>query len=84
MSHCGGTGFLCRTDLTDVPGTGLFFTELSEVLGTGIDGSIGTNSGTDVHTGSGTGTGIDVVLNLPKCPVPVLMSYRTYRRLRYR
>ena len=29
-------------------------------------------------------TGIDVVPNLPKCPVPVLMSYRTYRSVRYR
>ena len=39
----------------------------------------GTNSGTDVHTGTG-GTGFDVVPNLPKCPVPVLMD-RTYRRV---
>ena len=42
-----------------------------------------------------SGTGIDVVPNLPKCPVPVLksvpvpavpvsMSYRTYRSVRYR
>ena len=31
-----------------------------------------------------TGTGIDVAPNLPKCPVPVLMSYRTYRSVRYR
>ena len=29
------------------------------------------------------GTGIDVVPNLPKCPVPVLM-YQTYRSVRYR
>ena len=29
-------------------------------------------------------TGMDVVLNLPKCPVPVLMSYRIYRRVRCR
>ena len=43
----------------------------------------GTKSGTDVHTGSG-GTDIDIVPNLPKCPVPVLMSYRTYRSVRYR
>ena len=40
----------------------------------------GTNSGTDVHTG----TGINFVPNLPTCPVPVLMSYRTFRRIRYR
>ena len=31
-----------------------------------------------------TGTGMDVVPNLPKCPVPVLMSYRTYRSVRNR
>ena len=31
-----------------------------------------------------SGTAIDVVPNLPKCPVPVLMSYRTYRSVRYR
>ena len=36
-----------------------------------------------VGTGTG-GTGIDVVPNLPKCPVPVLMSYRTYRSVHYR
>ena len=28
--------------------------------------------------------GIDVIPNLPKCPVPVLMLYETYRRARYR
>ena len=35
----------------------------------------------------GTGilsTGMDVVPNLPKCPVPVLTSYRTYQSIRYR
>ena len=31
-----------------------------------------------------SGTGIDVVPNLPKCPVPVLMLYRPYRSVRYR
>ena len=31
-----------------------------------------------------SGTGIDVVPNLPNCPVPVLMLYRTYRSVRYR
>ena len=31
-----------------------------------------------------SGTGIDVVPNLPKCPVPMLMSYRTYRSVRCR
>ena len=42
----------------------------------------GTNSSTAVHIGTG-GTGIDVEPNLPKCPVPVLMSYRAYRSVRY-
>ena len=37
----------------------------------------GTGFGTYVHTGT-AGTGIDVVPNLPECPVPVLSSYRTY------
>ena len=31
-----------------------------------------------------SGTGIDVVPYLPKCPVPALMSYRTYRSVGYR
>ena len=43
----------------------------------------GTGSGTYVHTGT-AGTGIDVVPNLPKCSVPVLMSHRTYRSFWYR
>ena len=30
------------------------------------------------------GTGIDVVPNLPKCPVPALMLYRNYQSVRYR
>ena len=42
----------------------------------------GTGSGTYVHTGT-AGTGIDVP-NLPKYPVPVSMSYRTYRSVQYR
>ena len=38
-----------------------------------------------VRYGTGIlGTGMDVVPNLPKCPVPVLMSYLTYRGVRYR
>ena len=38
-----------------------------------------------VRYGTGTpGTGMDVVSNLPKYPVPVLMSYRTYRSVWYR
>ena len=48
-------------------------TELTEVSGTGMNVCTGTD-----------GTGIHVVPNLPKCPVPVLMSYRTYRSVRYR
>ena len=31
-----------------------------------------------------SGTGMDVVSKLQKCPVPVLMSYRSYRSVRYR
>ena len=31
-----------------------------------------------------SGAGIDVAPKLPKCPVPVWMSYRTYRSVRYR
>ena len=31
-----------------------------------------------------SGTGIDVVLNVPKCRVPVLKSIRTYRGVGYR
>ena len=30
------------------------------------------------------GTGIDIVPKLPKCLVPVLTSYRSYRSVRYR
>ena len=38
-----------------------------------------------VRYGTGIlGTGVDVVPKLRKCPVPVLMSYRTYRSVRYR
>ena len=31
----------------------------------------------------GSGTGIDALPNLPKCPIPVLMLCRTYRRVSY-
>ena len=42
-------------------------------------------SGTGIKVCTGTGgTGIHVVPNFPKCPVPVLMSYRTYRSVRCR
>ena len=50
----------CRTELTEVSGTGM-----------------------QVCTGTG-GTGIHIVPNLPKFLVPVWMSYRTYRSVRYR
>ena len=44
-----------------------------------------TNSILHVRYGTGVpGTGMDVVPNLPKCPVPVWMPYRTYRSVRYR
>ena len=48
-------------------------TELTKVSGTGAKVCTGT-----------AGTGIDVVPNLPKFPVRVLMSYRTSRSFRYR
>ena len=104
--------YWCRTELTDVSGTGIDVpklpkcpvpiwksvpvpavpvsisyrsyrsvryrywrrTELTEVSGTGIDV---IPKVTEV-----SGTGIDVVPNLRKCPVPVLMSYRTHRSVR--
>ena len=31
-----------------------------------------------------SGTGFDVIPNIPKCPVPVLMSYRSYLSIWYR
>ena len=46
-------------------------TQLTEVCGTGMK----------VFTGN-SATGIYVVRNLPNCPVPVNMSYRTYRSVR--
>ena len=51
-------------------------TELAEVSGTGIDVEP-TAVPTPVQTSI-------PVPNLPKCPVPVLMTYRTYRSVRYR
>ena len=48
-------------------------TEINEVSGTGMK----------VCTGTG-GTGIHIIPKLPKCPVPVLMSYRTYQSVPYR
>ena len=46
-------------------------TELTEVSDTGMKVCTGTS-----------GTGIHIVPNLPKCPVPVLMSHRSYRIVR--
>ena len=79
--------YACRTELTEYPVPVLISyltyrsvryrywccAEITEVSGTGMKVCIGTG-----------GTGIHVVPNLPKCPVPVLMSYRTYRSVRYR
>ena len=47
--------------------------------------TVGTKYQGCVRSGTGIfGTGMDVVPNLPKCPVPVLTSYRTYRSVRHR
>ena len=43
----------------------------------------GTYRGVRYRLTEVSGTGIDVVPNLPKCPVPVFM-YRTYRSVRHR
>ena len=72
-------------------------TKLIEVSGTGMKGCAGTG-GTGIHVVLNltkwywccteltevSGTGINAVPSLPKYPVPVLMSYRTYRSVRYR
>ena len=71
MSQYGGTGFYCRTDLTDVPVTGLCLTELSELSGSGID-AVPIPAPTPVQTYT------------PVPEVQVLMSYRSYRSVRYR
>ena len=58
-------------------------TGLTEVSGAGMKACTGTG-GTGIHIvpklPEVTGTGIDV-RKLPKCPVPVLMSYRTCRSI---
>ena len=56
-------------------------TEISEVSGTGIDVApilVPTPVQTFIPVPP------DVVPDVPKCPIPVLMSYRTYRRVRHR
>ena len=58
-------------------------TELTEVSGTGIDMPIFSGTGMKVCTGTG-GTGVHIVPKLSKCPVPVLLLYRTTRSVRYR
>ena len=64
-------------------------TELTEVSGTGID--VVPNSPKcpvtywcRIKLTKLSGTGISVVPNLRKCLVPVLMSYRSYRSARHR
>ena len=42
-----------------------------------------SGTGMKVCTGTG-GAGIHIVPNVPKCPVPVFMPYRTYSIIRYR
>ena len=49
-----------------------YCTEITEAPGTGMKVCTGTS-----------GTGIDIVPNLPKCAVPVSISYRTCRSVRY-
>ena len=77
------------------PGTGLMSYRSYRSVRYRYRRCTGTGSGTYVHTGT-AGTGIDVVPNLPNCPVPVLISnlpkctipvltsHRTYRSVRYR
>ena len=57
---------LCRTDLTDVFGTGLVYTEFSEVSGNGID-----VAPIPVPT--------PVQTSVPVPEVPIFASYPTYR-----
>ena len=71
--RCSRCRYGCRTEVTEVSGTGIDVVPVTEV----------------------SGIGIDVAPKLPKCPVPVRksvpvravpvsMSYRTYRSVRYR
>ena len=91
--------YWCRTELTDVSGTGM-----KVCTGTGGTGipvvpnipkwplplwmyrsypSVRYRYWCRTEHTEVTTTGMDVP-NLPKCPVPVLRSYRTYRSARYR
>ena len=63
--------------LPKYPVQGWCFTERSEVSGTGIDV-------VPIPVPAPVQTGIEVVPNSPKCLVPILMSYRIYRSVRYR
>ena len=68
--------YWCRTELTEIVNVRYMYwycTEITEASGTGMK----------VCTGI-AGTGIHVVPNLPNCPISVLMSYPTYRSVRYR
>ena len=51
-------------------------TKLPEVPGTGID--------VEMNLPEVPGTGIDIVTNLTRCPVPVMMLYRSYQSIRCR
>ena len=83
MSPCGGNGVLMSyQSYRRARYRGTFYKTFRTVRHRyRFCNDTGTNPGTDVHTGTG-GTGIDVVPNLPKCPVPVLMPYRTYGSVR--
>ena len=73
----------CRTELTEVFGTGLMLHRTYRSVRCRYRCCTDTGTGTDVYTGTG-GIGVDFVPNLSKCPVPVMMLYRTYRSVGYR
>ena len=73
MSHCGATGLMSYRSYRCVRYGVVFYRAFRSVrYWYRCCTDTRTNSRTDVHTGTG-GTGIDVVPNLPTCPVPVLM-----------
>ena len=70
-----------------VPVIPAIYAELTEVSGTGMEvctGSGGNRYPYRTELTEVPGTGMGVVPNLPKCPAPVWVSYRTYRSVRYR